>query len=104
MGLTVHPLDNDLADQLGHRQTRGLLILSVDRNSPLEQRLRPYDVIEAVGRTPVSNLEELTRALAANSQRDSIVLRVHRGDPSESGLEEQLVVWKRTTNPQSSDR
>lgn len=104
MGLTVHPLDNDLADQLGHRQTRGLLILSVDRNSPLEQRLRPYDVIEAVGRTPVSNLEELTRALAANTQRDSIVLRVHRGDPSESGLEEQLVVWKRTTNPQSSDR
>ena len=104
MGLTVHPLDNDLADQLGHRQTRGLLILSVDRNSPLGQRVQPYDVIEAVGRTPVSNLEELTRALAANSQRDSIVLRVHHGNPSDSGLEEQLVVWKRTTNPQSSDR
>ncbi|MBS0201962.1 MAG: trypsin-like peptidase domain-containing protein [Planctomycetes bacterium] len=97
MGLTVHPLDNDLADQLGHdRTTHGLLILSVDKNSPLGKRLHPYDVIEAVGRTPVANLDDLDRALDANSERDSIVLRVHRGDPSESGLEEQLVVWKRT--------
>lgn len=96
MGLTVHPLDDDLADQLGHAEVkRGLLILSVDRNSPLCRRLQPYDVIEAVGRTAVSNLYELNQALEANSDRDSVVLRIHRGESSESGLQEQLVVWKR---------
>ena len=105
MGLTVHPLDEDLADQLGHaRATRGLLILSVDRTSPLGRRLQPYDVIEAVGRTPVSNMDELNRALEASSNRDSIVLRVHRGDTSETGLTEQLVVWKRSPREESGDR
>lgn len=105
MGLTVHPLNEDLADQLGHEPaTRGLLILSVDKTGPLGQRLQPYDVIEAIGRTPVSNLDELNDALQASASRDSIVLRIHRGDRSESGLEEQLVVWKRTTEDDSSDR
>lgn len=97
MGLTVHPLNEDLADELGHQcSTRGLLILSVDRNSPLGRRLQPYDVIEAIGRTPVSSLDELNQALDATSQRESIILRVHRAASSESGLEEQLIVWKRS--------
>ncbi|MDB5343868.1 MAG: peptidase and chymotrypsin/Hap [Schlesneria sp.] len=105
MGLTVHPLDEDLADQLGHsRAARGLLIMSVDRNGPLSQRLQPYDIIEAIGRTPVSNLDELTEALNANADRDSVVLRIHRGDSAESGLEEQLIVWKRAQQAESSDR
>lgn len=98
MGLTVHPLNDDLADQLGHAAVnRGLLILSVDRNSPLSRRLQPYDIIEAVGRTAVSNLDELNQALEDTSDRESVVLRIHRCDSSETGLDEQLVVWKRTT-------
>jgi S1-C subfamily serine protease len=80
------------------------LITSVDRNGPLNHRVQPYDIIEAIGRTPVSNLDELTDALNANADRDSIVLRIHRGDSAESGLEEQLVVWKRAQQAESSDR
>jgi len=105
MGLTVHPLDADLADQLGHvNTTRGLLILSVDRNSPLGKRLQPNDVIKAVGRTPVASMDDLNRALEASSKRDSIVLRIHRGDESNAGLLEQLVVWKRSQIGESGDR
>lgn len=97
MGLTVHPLDDDLAEQLGHQKgTRGLLVLKVDRTSPLGQRLKPYDVIESIGRTPVASYDELNRALAASTERESIVLRIHRADKQEpGGLEERLVVWKR---------
>jgi serine protease Do len=103
MGLTVHPLDDDLADQLGHeRATRGLLILSVDKTGPLGQRLHPYDVIEAVGRMTVSTMEELDEALQASADRESVVLRIHRADAEESGLDEQLVVWKRA--PQQDDQ
>jgi serine protease Do len=95
MGLTVHPLDEDLAEQLGHgRTTRGLLILKVDRDSSLDGRLQPYDVLEEVGRAPVCSVDELKSALDANSQRDSVVLRIHRG--GDSPMEEQLVVWKRS--------
>lgn len=98
MGLTVHPLDVDLAEQLGHADiSRGLLVLSVDRNGPLNRRVQPYDIIEAVGRTAVTNLDELTQALNENSDRDSVVLRIHRGDNVEAGLDEQLIVWKRNT-------
>ena len=97
MGLTVHPLDEDVADQVGQAQTsRGLLVLSVDKTSSLCQQLHPYDVIEAVGRTPVSTLDELNQALELNSKRESIVLRIHRHNGSETGMEEQLVVWKRS--------
>ena len=61
-------------------------------------------LIEAIGRTPVSSLDELNDALKASASRESIVLRIHRGDQSESGLEEQLVVWKRAAEGESSDR
>ncbi len=97
MGLTVQPLDDDLTDQIGQPQaSRGLLVLSVEKTSSLSQRLQPYDIIEAVGRTPVSTLDELNQALESNSRRESIVLRIHRHDGSETGMEEQLVIWKRS--------
>lgn len=105
MGLTVHPLDEDLANQIGHDdKSRGLLILSIDRDSPLNRRLHPYDVIEEVGRIPVSSVDDLNRALQACSDRDSIVLRIQRADGSESGMDEQLVVWKKSARDESADR
>jgi len=97
MGLTVHPLDHELAEQLGHTPTtRGLLVLSVERHSPLESRVQPYDVIEAVGRTSVTTVDELQQALMDNADRDAVILRIQHADQSESGLKEQLVIWKRT--------
>ena len=94
MGLTVVPLDQDLAEQLGYKpETRGLLILKVDRDSSLGHRLEPNDVLEAVGRTPVASLDDLKQALAETASRDSVVLHVHRATDEDS--REQLVVWRR---------
>ena len=94
MGLTVVPLDEDLAEQLGYEpKTRGLLILKVDADSSLGHRLEPNDVLEAVGCTPVASLDDLKQALAETASRDSVVLHVHRATDADS--REQLVVWRR---------
>ncbi len=95
MGLTVMPLDEDLAEELGYKpETRGLLILKIDADSSLGQRLEPNDVLEAVGRTPVASLDDLEQALQETASRDSVVLHVHRATDDEASRE-QLVVWRR---------
>ena len=95
MGLTVGPLDEDLADQVGYSpQIRGLLILKVDSDSALGHRLEPNDVLGAIGHTPVTSVEELNLAIEETHSRKSVVLHVHRASVSDSP--EQLVIWRRT--------
>jgi len=94
MGLIVHPLDEDLAKQLGYEPTtRGLLVLKMDRECPLSGNLQLYDVLEQVGRSPVRSLEDLTRALEEHDEMESLVLKIQR-DPQASTTA-QLVIWKR---------
>ena len=94
MGLIVHPLDGDLAEQLGFQRTeRGLLILRIDGTSPLKDELNVYDVLEAVGRSPVASLDDLNQALDATGESESVILKIRRTAPSES--RNQLVVWKK---------
>ena len=94
IGLVVHPLDSDLAEQLGYQRTaRGLLILKIDEQSPLKGELQVYDVLEAVGRTPVASLDELNQALESGAQNESMILKIQRSNPSDSNS--QLVVWRK---------
>jgi serine protease Do len=94
MGLTVHPLDGDLAQQLGFdRSTQGLLVIKVDRDSPLGADIKLYDLIENVGQTPVKNVADLQYALETSSSSASVLLKVSRGGRKESAG--QLVVWRR---------
>jgi serine protease Do len=94
MGLTVHAMDKDIAEQLGHDPAQtGLLILKVDQANSFEQSIQPNDVIEAVGRTSVSTPEELDQALQAHASHSSIVFRVRRGHGADNA--EPLGIWKR---------
>ncbi|MBM4074213.1 MAG: PDZ domain-containing protein, partial [Planctomycetes bacterium] len=94
IGLSVVPLDKDLASELGYApETKGLLILDVDPQSPLMNRVKSNDVLEAVGQMPVGSLDELQHAMDATSPRKNVVLRVLTSSDSEQ--HEQLVVWRR---------
>ena len=94
MGLIVHPLDGDLAEQLGYqRTTRGLLILKIDNASPLKGDLQVYDVLEAVGRVSVASLDDLNQALETNARSESVILKIQRTAQSEP--RNQLVVWRK---------
>jgi serine protease Do len=94
MGLTVHPLDGDVAQQLGYgRNARGLLILKVDPNSNLSGDLQVYDVLEAVGRQQVATVEDLQQALQQSGNSGSVLLHVRRN--GNASARPQVVVWKR---------
>lgn len=94
MGLIVHPLDGDLSEQLGYPRTaKGLLILKIDGSSPLKDQVQLYDVVEAVGRTPVASLEDLNQALEANVASESILLKIQR--PTKAEVRNHLVIWKK---------
>jgi S1-C subfamily serine protease len=94
MGLTVHPLDGELAQQLGYaRQTRGLLVLKIDPQSRLSNELQVYDVLEAVGRQPVSTVDDLYKVLAEATRSTSVPLHIRRKSPG--GVNTHVVVWQR---------
>lgn len=94
MGLTVHPLDGDLAEQLGYaRDTRGLLVLKVDSHGPLASEVQVYDLLEAFGRRPVSSVDELMSALQAVDNSGSVLLQIRRGGRANNRT--QAVVWQR---------
>ena len=58
--------------------TRGLLVLRVDRQSPMNGELQLYDLIEEVARKPVATIQELESELASARDRQSILLTVKR--------------------------
>jgi serine protease Do len=94
LGLTLHQLDSDLAPQLGFEKTaKGLLVLKVDRNGPMDGEIHLYDLIEEVARTPVGSVEELTAALDSAASNDSVLLTVKRR--AQGHIQTQVVVYRR---------
>lgn len=94
MGMTVHQVDPDLAGQLGYdRATRGLLVIKVDRNSPVYGQVQLYDVIEEVARQPVATPEELEQALLGAESSDSLLVTVKRR--ANGQVQSQAIVWRR---------
>ena len=79
LGLTVHQLESDVAQQLGfEKSARGLLVLKVERNSPLGDEVRLYDLIEEVARVPVGSLDELRAAMRTTESSESVFFTVKR--------------------------
>ncbi|MBT4867349.1 MAG: PDZ domain-containing protein [Planctomycetaceae bacterium] len=94
MGLTVHPVDDSISDQLGFNETaKGLLVLNVDSLGPLGRHVQLYDIIEEVSRTEVSSVNDLQQALSTSESGDSVVLKVrtHRNGVQST----HLVIWQR---------
>lgn len=65
LGVTIGPLDAELAESLGLRTTFGALIRETTRGGPAERGgLRRGDVIVDFGGAPVRTVRDLTRAVA----------------------------------------
>jgi serine protease Do len=94
LGLTLHQLEPELAPQLGFdRSAKGLLVLKIDRNGPMDGELQLYDLIEEVGRTPVASVDELTSAIDAAAVNDSFLLTIKRRANGQT--QSQVVVYHR---------
>lgn len=79
LGLTLHGLDRELAAQLGFGgETKGLLVLNVDPDSPLAGEVDIYDIIDEVARTPVRSLEELESLMVRKNMGKEVAVKVVR--------------------------
>ncbi len=94
LGLTLHKLDPELAPQLGFDESaKGLLVLKVDRNGPMDGEVQLYDLIEEVARTPVNTIEDLRSALDAATEVETVLLTIKRR--ANGQVQSQVVVYRR---------
>jgi serine protease Do len=94
LGLTLHRLESELAPQLGFdKSAKGLLVLKIDRDGPLDGELQLFDLIEEVARTPVASVDELQSALDSAATNDSFLLTIKRRANGQT--QSQVVVYHR---------
>jgi serine protease Do len=94
LGLTLHQVTRDLAVQLGFASTtRGLLVLRVDPQSSLAGNVDVYDVLEEIGRTPVTTVSDARDILAHKDGRGAVLLRFSRR--AGTAQRSHIVVWQR---------
>ncbi|HXG67829.1 MAG TPA: DegQ family serine endoprotease [Blastocatellia bacterium] len=80
LGITVEPLTPELADQLKPKISTGVVISSVQPDSPAaEAGLRRGDVIHRIGRTSVTSRQSLVSALTALKDQKEVALQISRG-------------------------
>jgi serine protease Do len=81
LGLTVRDLTPTIAEQLGMRGERGVLIQEVEPGSAADEAgLQPGDVIKEVNRRPVGSVSQFRGALETRQERGISLFLVRRGD------------------------
>src|SRR5215468_1847608 len=83
LGLDVRPITPDVARQLNLRGGEGVLVFSVDDDSPAaEAGLQRGDVIREVNRQRVRNLQDYERATKEVKEGDRVTVLLQRGQQS----------------------
>ncbi len=92
MGLTLHTIDNDLANQLGVRDSEsGLLVVAVDPHGVFGDTLKPSDIIQEIAGSVVQTRAELNEQLQKFATHNSVMLKI--GRPENGMLHSRLVIW-----------
>ena len=83
LGLEVGPLSRDVAEQLGMKDTSGVVITAVEAGSVADQAgLKPSMVISQVGRETVRNVSEFEKAIASADLGKGVMLLVRTDEGS----------------------
>ena len=94
LGLTLHPIEPEVAGQLGFpKNATSLLVLKVDPRSPAAGEVRLYDLIAEVARSRVSTVSGLNKMLD-DLPGDSVLLKVER--VQSDGVQSSLVLVPRS--------
>jgi serine protease Do len=77
LGLTVHALNADLAQQFGVNLTAGVIVTGVARGSSADKRgIQPGDIITAVSQKPVASPGEFRAALKGVDLKKGVILNL----------------------------
>jgi len=90
----LRPLTPALARQCGYESRQTGLLVQTAGTAPGDDELQLYDVIEEIGRQPVSSVANLEAALQQMPEDQEVLCKVRRvvdGQP-----QSRLVIWNRT--------
>jgi serine protease Do len=77
LGLTVQPLTRELAEKFGIELTRGVLVASVEKDSPAgRQNIQPGDVITAINSQPVASVRQFRNAIRKADLKKGVVINL----------------------------
>ncbi len=83
LGLTVHPVNSNVAEELGLDHPEGVVVTSVKPGSAADDAgLERGDVITEINRSPIRNMSDYNRALVRMEKGKSVLFHVHRGTAS----------------------
>jgi len=78
LGLRLQPLTDDLASEFGYEGEKGALVAEVEDGSAADQAgIRPGDLIQEVGRQPVTSPAEVNKALEKLEGKTVLLLVRH---------------------------
>ena len=81
LGITVHPMNRELANQFGIETGPGLIIVGIEKGSiAAEHGIKPGDVVTAVNQQPVSNVKQFHEALKKADVKKGVILNLLSGD------------------------
>jgi serine protease Do len=79
LGLRIHPLTDELADQFGITRAEGVVVMAVEEKSPAHERgLKPGDIITSVNDREIFSPAQLREQLKDASLEDGIRLKLIR--------------------------
>jgi serine protease Do len=85
LGVAIQPIDPQMAEALGLRDTRGALVGDLERGGPAERAgLREGDVIHSVAGATVERAQDLPRLVAKHAPGEKIEVGVARGGTARS--------------------
>ena len=81
LGLELQALTPDLAKQLGFSSAKGLVVTGLKEDSPAASAgVKQGDLIEKVGTTAVSSVEDFEKAVKELSLKEGIVLHLRTAE------------------------
>ena len=83
LGVTVQNLSPQVARELGLKKSAGVVVTGVEPGSPAaEAEIQVGDVIQAVNRKPVKNVDDFVKVIEKSRGGGSLLLLVRRGENS----------------------
>jgi serine protease Do len=92
LGMTVDEITPEMERQFGLSETRGLVVVQVEPNSPAgEAGIRRGDIIMEVDQEPMKDIDEYSKKIRRYDKGDTILFLVKR---REATLYLTLKVWE----------
>jgi serine protease Do len=80
LGLSVQELTPDIAQYLGIKEKKGIIVVDVEPGSPADEvGIQPQDIILQINRAPVTTLKEYSREIAKKTAKSSLLFQIKRG-------------------------